>query len=101
MVRNISQHEGGGLKQRFLPYIEPMLQLLQAPNVTAELFVEVLGCLANLYIPDFDYIGARADSFAGHSSSKGAMNRALYVQAPRPFAHHLYALTLYLLHICT
>lgn len=28
---------------------------LQSPEVTAELFVEVLGCLANLYIPEFDF----------------------------------------------
>eukprot|EP00983_Pelagomonas_calceolata_P071158 1151098-Pelagomonas_calceolata.AAC.4 len=27
----------------------------QAPEITAELFVEVLGCLANLYLPEFDF----------------------------------------------
>lgn len=31
--------------------------LLQAPDITAELFVEVLGTLANLYIPEFDFLG--------------------------------------------
>lgn len=31
--------------------------LLQAQDITAELFVEVLGCLANLYIPEFDFLG--------------------------------------------
>ena len=30
---------------------------LQAPEITAELFVEVLGALANLYIPEFDFLG--------------------------------------------
>jgi hypothetical protein len=29
--------------------------LTQAPEITAELFVEVLGCLANLYLPEFDF----------------------------------------------
>lgn len=29
----------------------------QAPDITAELFVEVLGCLANMYIPEFDFLG--------------------------------------------
>jgi len=28
---------------------------MQAPEITAELFVEVLGCLANLYLPEFDF----------------------------------------------
>jgi hypothetical protein len=28
---------------------------MQSDGVTAELFVEVLGCLANLYIPEFDF----------------------------------------------
>lgn len=35
----------------------PTSILVQAPDVTAELFVEVLGCLANLYIPEFDFFG--------------------------------------------
>lgn len=33
------------------------LLAVQAPDVTAELFVEVLGTLANLYIPEFDFLG--------------------------------------------
>jgi hypothetical protein len=28
---------------------------MQSPDITAELFVEVLGCLANLYLPEFDF----------------------------------------------
>lgn len=28
---------------------------MQSEGVTAELFVEVLGCLANLYLPEFDF----------------------------------------------
>jgi hypothetical protein len=30
---------------------------VQAPDIMAELFVEVLGTLANLYIPEFDFLG--------------------------------------------
>lgn len=30
--------------------------LEQVPDITAELFVEVLGTLANLYIPEFDFL---------------------------------------------
>eukprot|EP00798_Chlamydomonas_sp_ICE-L_P009453 gene9453-32436_t len=30
---------------------------VEAPDITAELFVEVLGCLANLFIPEFDFLG--------------------------------------------
>lgn len=57
VVRNVSQHDSIEIKTCFLPYIENMVLLLQATGITAELFVEVLGCLANLYIPSFDYIG--------------------------------------------
>lgn len=32
-----------------------LLHCRQAPEITAELFVEVLGCLANLYLPEFDF----------------------------------------------
>eukprot|EP00955_Chlamydomonas_euryale_P118839 366562-Chlamydomonas_euryale.AAC.16 len=45
------------IKRRFGPYIEQMVTLLKAPDITAELFVEVLGALANLYIPEFDFLG--------------------------------------------
>ena len=34
-----------------------MVTLLKAPDITAELFVEVLGALANLNIPEFDFLG--------------------------------------------
>jgi hypothetical protein len=33
----------------------PTCVRVQAPEITAELFVEVLGCLANLYLPEFDF----------------------------------------------
>eukprot|EP00201_Polytomella_parva_P001957 CAMPEP_0175087588 /NCGR_PEP_ID=MMETSP0052_2-20121109/29914_1 /TAXON_ID=51329 ORGANISM="Polytomella parva, Strain SAG 63-3" /NCGR_SAMPLE_ID=MMETSP0052_2 /ASSEMBLY_ACC=CAM_ASM_000194 /LENGTH=860 /DNA_ID=CAMNT_0016359951 /DNA_START=75 /DNA_END=2653 /DNA_ORIENTATION=- len=56
VVRNLSQQEGG-VKRRFGPYVEQLVTLLKAPDITAELFVEVLGTLANLYIPEFDYMG--------------------------------------------
>lgn len=39
------------------PYVEQMVTLLKAPDITAELFVEVLGALANLNIPEFDFLG--------------------------------------------
>jgi hypothetical protein len=35
----------------------PLRPPAQKPDVTAELFVEVLGCLANLYLPEFDFLG--------------------------------------------
>lgn len=34
----------------------PAVPHAQAPDITAELFVEVLGTLANLYIPEFDFL---------------------------------------------
>ncbi|GAX77716.1 hypothetical protein CEUSTIGMA_g5159.t1 [Chlamydomonas eustigma] len=57
VLRNLSQQENFGVKRRFGPYIEQMVMLLKAPDITAELFVEVLGSLANLYIPEFDFLG--------------------------------------------
>lgn len=55
VMRNLAQQDSLNVKRRFGPYIEQMVQLLKSPEVTAELFVEVLGCLANLYIPEFDF----------------------------------------------
>uniref|UniRef100_A0A7S0RCX9 Kinesin-associated protein n=1 Tax=Chlamydomonas leiostraca TaxID=1034604 RepID=A0A7S0RCX9_9CHLO len=55
VMRNLAQQESLTVKRRFGPYIEQMVQLLKSQDVTAELFVEVLGCLANLYIPEFDF----------------------------------------------
>lgn len=40
---------------RIFTYIPKHTQHPQAPEITAELFVEVLGCLANLYLPEFDF----------------------------------------------
>ncbi|KAG2428744.1 hypothetical protein HXX76_011447 [Chlamydomonas incerta] len=57
VLRNLSQQEGINIKRRFGPYVEQLVTLLRAPDITAELFVEVLGCLANLYIPEFDFLG--------------------------------------------
>lgn len=43
------------LKRRFSPYVEQCVVLLKAPDVTPDLFVEVLGTLANLSVPEFDF----------------------------------------------
>lgn len=42
-------------KRRFSPYVESGVMLLKAEGVTADLFVEVLGTLANLCVPEFDF----------------------------------------------
>eukprot|EP00798_Chlamydomonas_sp_ICE-L_P013630 gene13630-19508_t len=57
VVRNLSQQDSLNVKRRFGTYIEQMVMLLKAPDITAELFVEVLGTLANLFIPEFDFLG--------------------------------------------
>jgi Kinesin-associated protein (KAP) len=43
------------LKRRFSPYIEQCVLLLKDQQITADLFVEVLGTLANLCVPEFDF----------------------------------------------
>ena len=55
MVRNISVHPNATLKMMFLDHIERLVQLLLDPETEADLMVEVVGLLANLSIPDFDY----------------------------------------------
>jgi len=55
VLRNLAQQESLTVKRRFGPYMEQMVQLLRSTEITAELFVEVLGCLANLYLPEFDF----------------------------------------------
>jgi len=55
VIRNLAQQESLAVRRRFGPYIEQLVLLLKAPEITAELFVEVLGCLANLYLPEFDF----------------------------------------------
>ena len=57
VLRNLAQQESITIKRRFGPYFEQMVMLLKSPDITAELFVEVLGSLANLYIPEFDFLG--------------------------------------------
>mmetsp|Transcript_18523 Transcript_18523/g.35810 ORF Transcript_18523/g.35810 Transcript_18523/m.35810 type:complete len:776 (-) Transcript_18523:393-2720(-) len=54
VVRNISQQDHK-MKLMFKSFVEPLLQLLLAPDTTSELLVEVLGTLGNLNIPEFDY----------------------------------------------
>lgn len=46
VLRNLSQQENIGIKRRFGPYVEQMVKLLKAPDITAELFVEVRGGMA-------------------------------------------------------
>ena len=43
------------LKRRYSPYVEQCVMLLKSKDVTADLFVEVLGTLANLCVPEFDF----------------------------------------------
>lgn len=43
------------LKRRYSPYVEQCVVILKAEDVTADLFVEVLGMLANLTVPEFDF----------------------------------------------
>lgn len=47
--RRISKHSS--------PLPPHVFSYQQAPEITAELFVEVLGTLANLHIPEFDFLG--------------------------------------------
>mmetsp|Transcript_18844 Transcript_18844/g.45016 ORF Transcript_18844/g.45016 Transcript_18844/m.45016 type:complete len:791 (+) Transcript_18844:200-2572(+) len=54
VVRNISQQEVD-IKRMFAKYMEPLVQLLKAPGTSVDLFVEVLGTLANLNIPEFNF----------------------------------------------
>ncbi|CAD7703555.1 unnamed protein product, partial [Ostreobium quekettii] len=55
VLRNCCQHDNSAIKKRFEPHMDQLVDLLKAPDVVAELFVEVLGCLANLNIPEFDF----------------------------------------------
>lgn len=43
------------LKRRFSPYVEQCVMVIKSDEVTADLFVEVLGTLANLTVPEFDF----------------------------------------------
>jgi hypothetical protein len=43
------------LKRRYSPYVEKCVMILKGEGVTADLFVEVLGMLANLCVPEFDF----------------------------------------------
>jgi hypothetical protein len=54
VIRNVSQQELK-MKLKFKPFIEPLVQLLKAPDTTSELLVEVLGTIGNLNIPEFDF----------------------------------------------
>ncbi|KAK9829765.1 hypothetical protein WJX72_007765 [[Myrmecia] bisecta] len=56
VLRNISQHDDSALRSRMGPCIDEFVTLMKRPNLAPELFVEVLGCLANLAIPGFDYL---------------------------------------------
>ena len=66
------------LKRRYSPYVEKCVIILKADDVTAELFVEVLGTLANLSVPEFDFqaLAARHDllNFLAHFARPGAVH---------------------------
>ncbi|KAJ3266811.1 Kinesin-associated protein 3 [Chytriomyces hyalinus] len=54
MLRNISMHEGE-TKFMFLDYIDEFMNMLLKSSDVPEVFVEVIGIIANLTIPDFDF----------------------------------------------
>ncbi|KAI8809755.1 kinesin-associated protein-domain-containing protein [Cladochytrium replicatum] len=54
MIRNISHHDGVQMKMLFLDYIDELMHILLKSS-SPEITVEVLGILANLTIPDFDF----------------------------------------------
>ncbi|KAJ3062383.1 hypothetical protein HDU98_001744, partial [Podochytrium sp. JEL0797] len=54
MLRNISMHEGD-IRFMFLDYIDELMILLLKNVAFPEIFVEVLGIVGNLNIPDFDF----------------------------------------------
>ncbi|KAJ3016484.1 UNVERIFIED_CONTAM: Kinesin-associated protein 3 [Siphonaria sp. JEL0065] len=54
MLRNISLHDGD-IKFMFLDYIDELMILLLKNSGNPSIFVEVLGIVANLNIPDFDF----------------------------------------------
>ena len=66
------------IKRRFSPYVEQCVVLLKAPDVTPDLFVEVLGTLANLAVPEFDFqaLAARHDlvAFLAQYAAPGAVD---------------------------
>mmetsp|Transcript_33441 Transcript_33441/g.72987 ORF Transcript_33441/g.72987 Transcript_33441/m.72987 type:complete len:453 (-) Transcript_33441:38-1396(-) len=53
VVRNISQQDVP-MKLKFKPFLQHLVHIIKAPETTNELLVEVLGCLGNLNIPQFD-----------------------------------------------
>ncbi|KAJ3065761.1 Kinesin-associated protein 3, partial [Rhizoclosmatium hyalinum] len=54
MLRNISMHEGD-IKFMFLDYIDELMILLLKNVSNPDVFVEVMGIVGNLTIPDFDF----------------------------------------------
>ncbi|KAI9328528.1 kinesin-associated protein-domain-containing protein [Obelidium mucronatum] len=54
MLRNISMHDGD-MKFMFLDYIDELMILLLKNSNNPAIFVEVMGILGNLNIPDFDF----------------------------------------------
>merc|ERR1719352_1183694 len=53
VIRNISQQDVP-MKLKFKPFLQHLIHIIKAPETTNELLVEVLGCLGNLNIPQFD-----------------------------------------------
>eukprot|EP00232_Nephroselmis_pyriformis_P016886 CAMPEP_0182884136 /NCGR_PEP_ID=MMETSP0034_2-20130328/18803_1 /TAXON_ID=156128 /ORGANISM="Nephroselmis pyriformis, Strain CCMP717" /LENGTH=702 /DNA_ID=CAMNT_0025017309 /DNA_START=48 /DNA_END=2152 /DNA_ORIENTATION=+ len=55
VVRNLSQQDLE-IKRKFKPYILPMVRIIRAEDTSSDLLVEVMGCIGNLNIPEFDFL---------------------------------------------
>ncbi|GAB4815647.1 hypothetical protein N2152v2_002693 [Parachlorella kessleri] len=55
VLRNISQHDSIAVKVKFAGSMPAIVKLLVECETTPDMFLEVLGCLANLDIPGYDY----------------------------------------------
>ncbi|KAJ3412303.1 Kinesin-associated protein 3 [Chytridiales sp. JEL 0842] len=54
MLRNVCDHDGE-VKMMFLDYIDDLMHLMLKSLTSTDVMVEVLGILASLNIPDFDF----------------------------------------------
>ena len=55
IIRNISQQEDMDLKMLFKPFLSEFAETVQQPHLTADFSLELLGTLANIAIPEFEY----------------------------------------------
>ncbi|CAF4377706.1 unnamed protein product, partial [Adineta steineri] len=60
MIRNISSHASPDIKNQFIAFVGPLGETLVTENDEAFL-TEVVGTLANLTIPDIDYLALMSE----------------------------------------